>query len=389
VINIKASHSRINCFEHCPYQYKLRYIDKIKVIEAYEANNALVIGNTAHYGLETDFKRSIDFYYSHYPIINDRHVEELMKLEIVIPKVKLIVDDLNIYAKEFLIDTEDFKGIVDLIVKNEDGTVDIFDYKYSNNVNNYLESEQLHLYKYYFEKLTGLKVRRLGFIFIPKFNGRQKQTEDLYMFRKRLIEETSKLEIKLVEIKYDPNKVIDFQRKIIKVIECKKFEKNVTRLCDWCDYKNYCIKGEDYMILPNNERRERKIDTNPDLWIYADSYVGKSTFIDQFDDLLFLNTDGNTDNTTSPVLRIADEVKVEGRITKRKFAWEVFLDTVVELEKKQNDFKRVCIDLVEDVYEHCRLYTYDKLGIQHEQDAGFGKGWDMVRTEYLSAIKRL
>lgn len=389
MINIQASHSRINCFEHCPYQYKLRYIDKLKVIEAYEANNALVIGNTLHQALETILGDAIKFYYSKFPIITDRHIEELIKLEILVPKVKLIIEDLNIYAKEFLISTKEFKGIVDLIVKNEDGTVDIFDYKYSNNVNNYLDSEQLHLYKYYFEKVTGLKVRRLGFIFVPKFNGRMKNDEDLYMFRKRLIKEVDKLEIKLVEIKYDPNKIISFQRKIIKVLETNTYEKNVTRLCDWCDYKNYCIKGVDYMILPKNERRERKIDTNPDLWIYADSYVGKSTFIDQFNDLLFLNTDGNTDNTTSPVIRIADEVKVEGRITKRKFAWDVFLETISELEKKQNDFKRVCIDLVEDVYEHCRLYTYDKLGIQHEQDAGFGKGWDMVRTEYLSAIKRL
>lgn len=143
------------------------------------------------------------------------------------------------------------------------------------------------------------------------------------------------------------------------------------------------------MILPTNQRRERKIDINPDMWIYADSYVGKSTFVDQFDDLLFLNTDGNTDNTTSPVIRIADEVTVEGRMTKRKMAWDVFLDVIAELEKKQNDFKRVCIDLVEDLYEHCRLYVYNKLGIEHEQDAGYGKGWDMVRTEFLSAIKRL
>ena len=43
-------------------------------------------------------------------------------------------------------------------------------------------------------------------------------------------------------------------------------------------------------------------------WIYGDSYVGKSTFVDKFDDLLFLNTDGNTDNTTSPVINIKDEV---------------------------------------------------------------------------------
>jgi len=143
------------------------------------------------------------------------------------------------------------------------------------------------------------------------------------------------------------------------------------------------------MILPKNERRERKIDRSPDMWIYGDSYVGKSTFVDQFNDLLFINTDGNTDNTTSPLIHIKDEITVQGRLTTRKFAWEVFLDVVAELEKKQNDFKRICIDLVEDLYEHCRLYMYDKLGIEHEQDAGYGKGWDMVRTEYLSTIKRL
>ena len=44
---------------------------------------------------------------------------------------------------------------------------------------------------------------------------------------------------------------------------------------------------------------------------------------------------------------------------------------------------------MEDLYEHCRLYIYRKLGIDHEQDAGYGKGWDMVRTEFLSAMKRL
>jgi len=143
------------------------------------------------------------------------------------------------------------------------------------------------------------------------------------------------------------------------------------------------------MILPENKRREKKIDTNPDMWLYGASYAGKSTFVDQLDDLLFLNTDGNTDNTTSPVIRIKDEITQEGRLTKRKFAWEVFIDAVAELEKKNNSFKRIALDLIEDLYEDCRLYMYDKLGIEHEQDAGYGKGWDMVRTEFLSNIKRL
>jgi hypothetical protein len=125
------------------------------------------------------------------------------------------------------------------------------------------------------------------------------------------------------------------------------------------------------------------------MWIYADSYVGKSTFVDQLDNLLFANTDGNIENITSPVVRIKDELEKNGRMTNKVFAWQKFLELVDELEKKENDFKVIALDLIEDLYEHCRLYMYNKLGIEHEQDAGYGKGWDMVRTEFLSTIKRL
>lgn len=382
------SHSRVECFNSCPYKYKLRYIDKVKTIPNQDANNALICGNTIHTGAEKNLEAALEFYKSNYYILNDLHIDEIIKFEYLIPKIKELLADINIYAQEYLICTKRFKGIVDLITRNSDGTVDVFDFKYSNAIDHYMESPQLHIYKYFLEQ-RGFKVRKLGFIFIPKISIRQKKEEDLHQFRKRLIQELKASKIQIAEVPYDPNKVIEFFDGIIDINETTEFKKNPTKLCDWCEHKEYCLKGNDYMILPKNERRERKIDTNPDLWIYADSYVGKSTFIDHYDDLLFLNTDGNTDNTTSPVIRIMDKVWYEGRVQKKKFAWEFFIEVIEELEKKENDFKRVCIDLVEDLYEHCRLYTYDKLGIEHEQDAGFGKGWDMVRTEYLSAIKRL
>ncbi|WP_434290883.1 AAA family ATPase [Clostridium botulinum] len=385
---MQYSHSRVESFKGCPYKYKLRYIDKLKTIPNQDANNALICGNTIHTGAEKDLKAALEFYKSNYYVLTDLHINEIIKFEYLIPKLKELLLDINIYSQEYLISTHRFRGIVDLIVKNDDGTVDVFDFKYSNAIEHYMESPQLHIYKYFLEQ-KGFKVRKLGFIFIPKISIRQKKEEDLYQFRKRLMEELKKNEINLLEVPYNPNKVIEFFDNIIDTKEVSKYPKNPTNLCSWCEYEEYCLKEIDYMLLPKNERRERKIDTNPDLWIYADSYVGKSTFIDQYDDLLFLNTDGNTDNTTSPVIRIMDKVWWEGRIQKKKFAWEFFIETVEELEKKDNDFKRICIDLVEDLYEHCRLYTYDKLGVEHEQDAGFGKGWDMVRTEYLSAIKRL
>ena len=49
------SHSRVTTFENCPYQYKLRYIDKIKpeiptTIEAF-------MGGIVHQALEDLYKR--------------------------------------------------------------------------------------------------------------------------------------------------------------------------------------------------------------------------------------------------------------------------------------------------------------------------------------------
>lgn len=171
-----------------------------------------------------------------------------MKLEILVPKVKNILEQLNIYSHEFRISNSRFVGIVDLIVRNDDGTVDVFDFKYSNNVQNYLESGQLHIYKYFLEQL-GFKVRKLGFIFVPKWQGRMKNSEDIFHFRKRLVEEVNKLQIQIAEVKYDPNKVITFFNDIINVIQCKDYPKNVTRLCNYCDYESYCIKGETLDIL--------------------------------------------------------------------------------------------------------------------------------------------
>lgn len=388
VTKMQYSHSKVECHISCPYKYKLRYVDKLKTIPDYSADNALICGNTIHMGAEKELKSALDFYYSNYPIITDRHVEEVMKFEYLIPKIHELLADINVYKKEFRINTPRFIGIVDLITKNDDGSVDVFDYKYSNNYEKYSESPQLHLYKYFLEKI-GFKVRKLGFIFIPKVSIRQKQEETLYQFRKRLDQELKETKIKIMEIKYDASKVIEYMDSIINITEDDKYKKNPTSYCSWCDYEKLCIRGEDYMILPNNKRREKKIDKNPDLWIYAQSYVGKSTFIDQYEDLLFLNTDGNTDNTTAPVIKVANKVWYEGRLQKKQFAWEIFLDIISELEKKENDFKRVCIDLVEDLYEHCRLYVYDKYGWEHESDGGYGKGYDMVKTEFLSNMKRL
>ncbi|MDV5043064.1 AAA family ATPase, partial [Faecalibacterium duncaniae] len=40
-------------------------------------------------------------------------------------------------------------------------------------------------------------------------------------------------------------------------------------------------------------------------------------------------------------------------------------------EKKQNDFKTIVVDLLEDTYEACRVYICDRQGWEHESDDYF------------------
>ena len=142
------------------------------------------------------------------------------------------------------------------------------------------------------------------------------------------------------------------------------------------------------MLLPKNERRNIETVTKRTLWLYGAPFSGKTTFANKFKDPLMLNTDGNITFVDAPFIPIRNEVKVEGRMTKTTLAWVVFKDAIAELEKKDNEFKTIVVDLLEDLYEHCRLYMYQQMGITHESDDSF-RAWDKVRTEFLSTLKRL
>lgn len=391
---MQVSHSRIEQFENCKFRYKLRYLDKIKTIPNDDPQNALFLGTALHTGLEKNVDEAIKQYYMSYPVITDAHINEAMKLEAMIPKAAALIPKGE---HEIKLENEDFIGFIDLLapatvfergveVPNQ---YDLYDFKYSNNVSHYKDSRQLHEYKYFFELLNpGKKIRNMYFLFVPKVNIKQKKTEDLGQFRKRLQEELDKAEPKLVQIDYDYTKVIDFMFGVKGALEEQEFPKEPGWLCNYCEYQIYCQKGEDYMNLPSKERRNIEKVEKKVVWLYGSPFSGKTTFANKFPDPLMLNTDGNIKFVDAPYISIKDEIKVTGRMTNRTLAWQVFKDVISELEKKDNEFKTIIVDLLEDTYEYCRLYMYDQMGITHESDDSF-RAWDKVRTEFLSTLKRL
>lgn len=401
----------------------MRYVEGLNTIPDTEPDNALILGTALHTGIEEGVEQALAFYQSSFPILTDDHIHEMMKLEAMIPKAKALLPLGGTF--ELPIGNSDFTGFMDYLVpvdldltgKDEicdrcqewkrcddsysghcpygkftipsENTFDLYDFKYSNNGKSYSVSGQLHEYKYWYE-LThpGHRIRNMYFLIVPKVKIRQKKTETLMQFRDRLQDALKEAEPYLMPVQYDPMKIIGFLTDVKHMVEAADFPKNPNHFCGWCEYQEYCEKGWNYMLLPKNERRNLNATKKKVVWLYGAPFSGKTFFANQFPDPLMLNTDGNIKFVDAPYIAIRDTVTVEGRLTKRYLAWEVFADAVAELEKKQNDFKTIVVDLLEDTYEACRVYICDRQGWKHESDDSF-RAWDMVTSEFLNTIKRL
>ena len=384
---MKFSYSNVSTFSSCPYKWKLHYKDKLRTLPETNAENALYLGLAIHKGIEEgSVEAALEEYKSHYNMLTDENYNYMIQIEHQIPKVLEILPPGG--EHELKIDTDEYIGFVDYVCGDT-----LFDFKFSNNIENYVKSPQLSIYKYYLEQVRpDIKINHLKYIFVPKVNIRQKMKakppETLQEFRGRLREQLEATEVKVVEVEYNQEAVDSFRECCGFLTTNTDFPKNPTKLCDWCNFQEYCeSNGQvDYMIINENDKREDK-EMYKKLWIYGAPFSGKTTFATASPDHYVLSTDGNAQYVTDNYKLITDEVTKNGRIEMRKYAWQVLKDEIAKLETEQK-YKTIIVDLVEDTYEMARLYMYNKLGISHESDDSF-RAWDKIRTEYLSTIRRL
>ena len=243
---MRYSYSRIECFSKCPYQYKLRYVDKLKTLPETNADNALYLGLAVHKGIETgSVEEAVAEYKSHYNILTDANINWIIQLEYQIPRVIDLLPEGGEHELE--VNLGDFIGFIDYVCGDT-----LYDFKFSNNVDNYRKSPQLSLYKYFLEQVRpDLKINQLKYIMIPKINIRQKKDETLWEFRQRLQEHLEASEIQIVDVPYDHDSITQFLTSCQHLDTVDNFPKNPTRLCGWCQYQQYCeSNGEiNYMII--------------------------------------------------------------------------------------------------------------------------------------------
>ena len=117
----------------------MQYLDRLKAIPSTEPDNALILGTAVHTGIEQSLQAAIQQYFFSYPIITDKHINEAIKLEQVIPKARAAIPPGGSF--EVPIYDRDFVGFIDYLapINTVSGIeyYDLYDFKFTANVHCY------------------------------------------------------------------------------------------------------------------------------------------------------------------------------------------------------------------------------------------------------------
>ena len=109
--------------------------------------------------------------------------------------------------------------------------------------------------------------------------------------------------------------------------------------------------------------------------VYAAPKFGKSTWASQAPDALFLATEPGLNHLASYQLPIS--------------SWEEMLEACALIAKGSHGYRTIVIDTIDNAYQFCENYVCRNQGFAHPSDAGYGKGWSMVKAEFLRVLTKL
>lgn len=262
---MRYSFSSTSTWWDCPFKYKLKYLDKLQVKPDLRPDNPLFEGTAMHEAIE---KRSIvegiNSYKSNFPILDDNHNFEIYKMEKLMKKA---IEQIPEGEYEFKLLTDEFVGYIDGLIKVDEGVYDLYDFKFSSaSPSKYSKSGQIHIYKYFYEKITGNKIRDMYFAIIPKFSEKLSEEMAEDKLKEKFEKWLQKHDIQFLKVDYDPQQVNWFFAKIRSIDKATSYEKKYSIACKWCDYQKFCsTNGRDRSeLLEGSDKEEGVAEVN--LW---------------------------------------------------------------------------------------------------------------------------
>lgn len=163
----QVSHSEITTYLDCQKKWELQYLKGLRV-----DNVHLQFGSMGHSVLETRLIPDESLY----PELKSAFGISSWKdyFEPIFEEIDEYFKDYDILHKEYRVETENIKGVIDVVWKHkESGKVLITDYKFSNTdkgQEDILLDEQMYIYAVVYAHLNGLQLEdiEIGYVNIPK-----------------------------------------------------------------------------------------------------------------------------------------------------------------------------------------------------------------------------
>jgi GTPase SAR1 family protein len=136
------------------------------------------------------------------------------------------------------------------------------------------------------------------------------------------------------------------------------------------------MKDATEVFFPKTPEIEQQ-DMRATKWIlYGPPGIGKSTFLSQAKDALFLTTDQGLTWIKSMHRPLS--------------SWFLFKKYVKAIEtERPKQYKAIVLDNVDMIFRMCVKYVCDKRGIEHESDEGYGKAYEIILREFEGQIVKL
>lgn len=270
------SNSQINCYNNCPRQYKLQYIDKIQVPKYAKGIEALM-GSSIHEALCELYKQakfgnllSLDQVSQCYLTSFDQSISD----ELIIPRVGLTPEHFRQnglemltkyyeshypfqqsqtveleYRIRFTVGPYSFVGIIDRLGLNSEGIFEIHDYKTSLSLPTIekMESDtQLALY------MIGIRQN-----YDPKAKA---QLFWHYLYYQHTYQLT-KTEEELIQLEQE------LVQKIRAIERDPYYLPHESPLCDWCSYTEFCpVKNSSLQIPETTDEAKEMVDEYAEMW---------------------------------------------------------------------------------------------------------------------------
>lgn len=218
----------VELYKHCQYKWFLKYGMEVDE-DQYNYNNPEILKDLLLDTLEFGITEASQRYYDKFPIINNEHIEEVIKVQNLTDKMEYIPDIVKFRFED-----------VDMLVKNVDNSYTLYEVVYNKK---YKPTGKLSVLRY--KLYEDFNIKHLKTLHFPYLELDKYPLESIEGYRSRLRFSLGMYFMKSYDIEYNHVAVANYLETVEDIENNPGDEllKNNGFHCYQCEYRRICKRG--------------------------------------------------------------------------------------------------------------------------------------------------